>query len=199
MQSASVRSYISAIKRTLIDDGYNWDDNQLLLSSLTRACKLTNDTVKTRLPIQCGLLEVLLFEAQRKFQKENQPYLLILYQALFALGYYGLMRVGELTEGPHTLKAKDVHMATNKDKLLLVLYSSKTHDLSQRPQKIKITSSKDKRSTGYKERYFCPFNLIRQFIEARGDFLQDNEQFFCFQKQSCSKAATSKGSFEKSS
>ena len=37
MQSSIVRSYISAIKRILIDDGYPWEDNKMLLASLTKA------------------------------------------------------------------------------------------------------------------------------------------------------------------
>ena len=119
MQSSSVKSYVSAIKRILIDDGYPWDDRKILLSALTSACKLINDWVRTRLPIHCGLLEVLLFKVRRHFliMKNNQVYLMVLYQAIFALGYYSLMRVGELTLSPHTLKAKNVHLAMNKEKL----------------------------------------------------------------------------------
>ena len=123
-QSSTIKSYVSAIKKTLVDDGYEWQDNKVLLGSLTRACKLVNDRVKTRLPIQCGLLELLLFEVQKVFAARSQGYLEVLYKALFALGYYGLMRVGELTYSPHVIKAKDVHMATNRNKLLLILHSS---------------------------------------------------------------------------
>ena len=32
------------------------------------------------------------------------------------MGYYGLMRIGEISMGPHVLKAKDIHIATNKQK-----------------------------------------------------------------------------------
>ena len=92
-QSTSVKSYVSAIKKTLVIDGYKWIDEKILLSSLTRACKLVNDHVRTRFPIQCGLLEIMLFEFERIFS--TQPYLEKLYKALFALGYYGLMRIGE--------------------------------------------------------------------------------------------------------
>ena len=62
LQSNSVKSYVSAIKRILSDDGYQWDNNKMLLSSLTKACRLINDSVRTRLPIQCNLLEVILHE-----------------------------------------------------------------------------------------------------------------------------------------
>ena len=66
-QSNSMKSYVSAIKRILANDGYEWNEKKVLLSSLTRACRLINDKVKTRLPIQCGLLELILFEIQRRF------------------------------------------------------------------------------------------------------------------------------------
>ena len=66
-----------------------------------------------------------------------------MYQAVFSLAYYGMMRVGELTYSQHCLKAGDLHVAHNKNKILVVLYTSKTHGLESRPQKIKILCSPD--------------------------------------------------------
>ena len=176
MQSSTVKSYVSAIKKILITDGYKWQDSEILLSSLARACKLKNDSVRTRLPIHVSLLEMLLFEIQRIFRKRCQPYLEKLYLALFTLGYYGLMRVGELTQSPHVAKARDVHLAINKQKLLVVLYSSKTHSAGNRPQKIKITAiGKEMR-----KRNFCPFKILADFIDVRGSYLDDLEPFFIF-------------------
>ena len=139
MQSSTVKSYVSAIKKTLVMDGYQWNDDLVLVRSLAKACRIINDKVRTRLPIQCGLLELILFEVQRYFDSINQYYLKVLYTAIYIISYYGLMRIGEVTRSQHVLKAKDVHIALNKDKILLMLYSSKTHSKSSRPQKIKIT------------------------------------------------------------
>ena len=50
------------------------------------------------------------------------------------------MHVGELTASPHVLHAKNIHIGTNKNKILLILYSSKTHGKANRPQEIKITT-----------------------------------------------------------
>ena len=182
-QSQTVKSYVSAIKATLTNDGYVWDEKKVLISVLTRACKMVNDRVVTRLPIQCGLLELVLFELERKFLKTNQIYLLVLYQAIFALAYYGMFRAGELTVSQHihhTMRACNVHMGVNKEKLLVVLYTSKTHDRSQVPQKIEITSNKSEKSGYYQKRNFCPFTLVNRFIEIRGDFNTDDEPFFVF-------------------
>ena len=107
IQSSTLRSYMSAIKRILIDDGYPWDDTKLLLETLIRGCRVINDHVKTHLPIQSGLLEMILFEIRRMCN--NQYYLEILYQTILCLCYYGLFRIGELTVGGHAVKASDVH------------------------------------------------------------------------------------------
>ena len=56
-QSATVKSYISAIRHVLKVDGYQWKEETVVLSSLTRACKLINDKQHTQLPIHYKLLE----------------------------------------------------------------------------------------------------------------------------------------------
>ena len=184
MKSATVKSYVSAIKKLLIDDGYMWDDQKVLIGSLTKACKLINDRVHTRLPIQCSLLEMILFEVHRQYRVKGQLYLDTLFKALFALSYYGMMRVGEITQSDHVVKAKDVHSALNKDKILIVLYTSKTHTRGMRPQKIKITSNLTERSGFYARRTFCPFALINKFVSLRGQYMSDTEQFFVFSDRS---------------
>ena len=102
--------------------------------------------------------------------------------ALFAMGYYGLMRVGELTtnEGKHTVETADVHMALNKKKLLIVLYSSKMHSKASWPQKIKIIANKHEKTGSYAHRHFCPHTLIHNFIEVRGFYDSIHEEFFIF-------------------
>ena len=176
-QSSTIKSYTSAIKAVLVDDGYQWDNQRILLTTLTKACRLHNDRVMTRLPIQCRLLELILFEIQRLHEK--QTYLPILYKTVFSLGY-GLFRVGELTFSDHVIKAANVHVALNKEKILVVLYSSKTHNLGNHPQKVKITSNKAERTGQYSNKIFCPFKLAREFMKARGGYLSEDEPFFIF-------------------
>ena len=181
MQSRSVKSYVSAIKRVLIDDGYQWEDNKLLIGSLTKACRIINDRVTIRLPINCKLLELILFEVNRFYSLRNQHYLNILYQTLFALSYYGLMRVGEVTKSPHVVKACNIHVAKNKEKILVLLYTSKTHGCEREPQKIKITSNRNSEERDkFCSRYFCPFKLMNTYLALRGDYVDETEQFFVF-------------------
>ena len=171
---------MSAIKNTLVNDKYEWNDDLVLVRALSRACRLVNDCVRTRLPINCSLLEMILFEVQRYFREKKQYYLEIMYKALFALSYYGLMRVGETTKSPHVLKAKNVFLGENKDNVLLILDSSKTHDESTRPQRIKITANNIEKSGRYLNRHFCPFKLINKFMKIRPGYTTDDEQLFVF-------------------
>ena len=119
------RSAIFEILHSIKDDNYKWDEHQAFLSTLTKACRKINDTVHLRQPVKRLLLELILFEVGRYWK--NQPYLITLYWAFFALSYYGLFAVGELTKGDHLLKACDVHVADNKGKMLFILRTSKTH------------------------------------------------------------------------
>ena len=134
IQSSTLKSYFSAIKHVLKVDGYPWDDSKVLLSSLVRKCQFVNDKLKVRLPIQKRLLEVLLFEIERQFGA-TQPYLECMYKAIFCVAYYGMLRVGEMSASPHVIKACHVHVGNNKDKILLLLYTSKTHGLESRPRR----------------------------------------------------------------
>ena len=181
VQSATLKSYFSAIKYILKQDGYEWNDKQVILDSLVKSCKIKNDQVKVRLPIKRALLEMLLGEIGRWFGMQNpQPYLEKMYKAMFCLAYYGMMRVGELTLSPHTLKAGHIHVGNNKDKIMVVLYSSKTHGAASRPQKIKIASL----PIEVKQQNFCPIRAIQKFMEIRGPYKDKLEQFFVFSDMS---------------
>ena len=181
IQSSTLKSYISAIKGLLIDDGYNWDDSKMLIRTLSRACRLTNDRITVQLPIKLGLLEIILFELKRLFH--DRRYLALLYQTLFSVAYYGLFRVGELATGSHPIRAKDVHIQQNKNKLLFVLYTSKTHGHESRPQKIKIRANPE--FSKYKSnKFFCPFQLSREYLKLRGGYSSEDESFFVFRDQS---------------
>ena len=184
MQSSTVKSYVSAIKKLLVDDGYPWDDNKVIVGSLTKACKIINDRVHTRLPIQCSLLEMILFEVHRIYSQKGQLYLLVLYQALFALSYYGMMRISEVTQSQHVAKACNIYSARNEHKIKIVFYSSKTHGKGMRSQKIEITSNSSEKSGFYAKRNFCPFKLMNNYMDYRGDYADKNEQFFVFRDKS---------------
>ena len=139
-QSSMVRSYVCAIKSVLRDHGIQVKEDQYLIASLIKACRIINDKVHARLPIKKGMLGVLLKSLNKLFS--CQPFLRKLYRCLFSTAYFGLFWIGELTTGEHPVLAKDVQIAFNKRKILFILRSSKTHGKNSCPQLIKIVSTK---------------------------------------------------------
>ena len=183
-KSSTIKSYISAIKTVLRLDGEHIDEDKYLLKSLTRACKLNNDKVNTRLPIQKGMLAIILNQTELRFQ--SQPYLAKLYCALFTAAYFGLLRIGEVAVGNHTILAKDVHIGSNKQKLMFVLHTSKTHGLNKEPQIVKITSTSDTkiihRSNGqhFNVNNICPYSILRDYLNIRDGYRSFTEPFFVY-------------------
>ena len=98
-KSSTIKSYVSAIKDILATDGFFLDNEKLKISSLANSCKLQNDRIINKFPIQNGLLEMLLYETERSL--EQQPFLEILFKNIFCFLYYGLCRIGEVTSGNH--------------------------------------------------------------------------------------------------
>ena len=188
-QSQTVRSYISAIRNVLRDEGVILQEDNFLLNSLMRACRLCNDKVHTRLPIQKGMLSVLIKFIRVAFNERGQSYLATLYSTMLSTAYYGLFRVSELTKDKHNVLARNVQIAKNKKKLLFMLRSSKTHGEESPPQIIKISSSshqqigakKAERQVNDQSLHFCPYQLLNDYRELRGPYLTVNEPFFVLQ------------------
>ena len=118
---------------------------------------------------------------------ELQPYLRALYAALFSTAYFGLFRIGELTKGDYLVRAQDVHLATNKKKLLFVLRTSKTHWKNVKPQIIKINSrdteiiTNPRKNDRVKRHHnFCPYLILKEYAGQRKSFKTSEEPFFVF-------------------
>ena len=185
-KSTTIRSYLSAIKAILADHlNIRLNQDQYLINSLTRACKLKNDSYRVRLPVQKDLLQIMLKKIQQHFLAEGQIYLMHLYMAMISTAYYGLFRVSEITHSEHTIKAADVSIGINKCKLMFILRSTKTLYKSSKPQVVKIsaTSKTDESSTG-KEKYFCPYQLLNNYRQHRSKLSDREEEFFVFKDKS---------------
>ena len=188
-KSTTIRSYVSAIRTVLAEDGIVLNENTFLLASLTKACRIKNDRVRTRFPIQKGVLKILLKTTQTYFKKRGQPYLCKLYRAIFVAAYFGLLIVGELTASPHVILAKNVHIGDNKKKLLFLLESSKTHGKDKLPQSVKMSArSLDQYNKNKGVQYpswnkkdnICAFTILREYLRVRPmGAKKKNEQFFC--------------------
>ena len=198
-QSSTVKSYISAIRTVLKDNNIKINEDQFLITSLTKACRLVNDRVKTRLPVQKPMLEIMLRHMRECYNKKGQTYLKILYTAIFFTMYYGLFRIGELTTGDHPVLARDVHLGKNKKKLLFVLRTSKTLYKNMKPQLVKITSTKMRNKSRAKSSVSlqtsqrnsnarelpCPYQALKAYLKQRGTtYKSPSEPFFVFRDKS---------------
>ena len=178
-KSSTIKSYISAIRSVLLEDGIILCENKFLLASLTKACRYINDKVRTRLPIHKEMLIVLIRQVEADFLQIDQQYLATMYKAIFSTAYYGLFRIGELATGSHPILARDVHVGENKDKLLFVLRTSKTHWRDQKPQTVKINSAKIYNKSEPCSP-FCPFQILSEYVKARRTYRYNTEPFFVF-------------------
>ena len=110
---------------------------------------------------------------------------------MFLVAYYGLFRVGELTESQHAIKLRNVHVAQNRKRILFILPTSKTHGLEDRPQKIRL-DTRQKRKRKERQTQFCPVNMTEKYLQIRGQnsnkTINDNDQFFVFSDGSNVKA-----------
>ena len=108
-----------------------------------------------------------------------------LYKAIFASAYYGLLRISEIAKG-HPVLARDVHIGMNKNRMMFILRTSKTHWLDVEPKIVKISSHKHntfKHDTDNVDA-FCPFGILRNYIKFRTTYIEDNEPFFVFTDRS---------------
>ena len=183
LKSNTVKLYLSALRTVLAEEDIKLNEDLFLINSLTKACKIRNDQLTVRFPIQKDLLHLIIKEVRKYFTTRNQPYLEQLISAMMVAGYYGLLRAGELAQGPHTLLARNVHIGVNKKKLLFVLTTSKTHGKGDAPQLIKIASNSDKKNIRKKlpdRGKICPFKTLQDYIKIRPAAKSTEEQFFVF-------------------
>ena len=188
-QSQTVKSYISAIKTILMMENIVLNYDSFLLGAVTKACKFKNDRVRNRLPIHQDLLNIILSQVSKHFANKGQLYLGHVYSVLFSAGYYGMLRVGELTSGCHPILVTDVQLAANKKKMMFVLQTSKTHGLYDKPQLVKIKEAPDSLKGCLKHsvvdiKHYCPYQLLLTFSKVRLQYKSEIEPFFVFKDRS---------------
>lgn len=174
--SSTVETYLSGIKSMLLLDGIEINTRTTRLRSLIKACKYENDRVIQRMPIKEALLVRLVRQVDLMFHK--QPYLSILYRCMLVMGYFGMLRVGEMATGDHPILARDVHLCYRRKRVQLILRTSKSHGLGDQPQYVKFDTHDSQSYLNNK--HFCPFEIVDQFLQARGPKLSDSDPLFVF-------------------
>lgn len=178
-EEATIRSYLSAIRHELKQDGVILHEDRCKLEAIIRSSRYKNKGKRDRQGISQQMLHHLLDQVDYKYH--DQQYLKHLYKAMFVLGYYCLLRVSELTSGKHPILAKNVTAAKNKLKIQVTLLTSKTHRLRDRKQVIRFPDP-DEEVDAFKwlNTKYCPFTIIDDYIHMRQAADYPNEPFFVF-------------------
>lgn len=183
-EKATIKTYISGIKYVLRNILHiDVDDKAFQFTALIKAARYKNNKVSLRMPIKLGLLNRILEEVSNVKKLSNQPYLVALYRAMFVAAYYGLLRVGEMT-GKHALTAKNMHIARNKKKVQMRLWTSKTLKWGSWPQDIKIDGLHDCKlcyptAQGKSSEKYCPVHILAEYNALREQTKGDCK-FFTF-------------------
>lgn len=178
--SNTIGSYLSGIKSMLALDGIQINTRTARLRALIKACKYRHDRVIQRMPIKENLLVRIVKQVDRMFHK--QPYLASLYRCMLVMGYFGMLRVGEMAKGDHPVLARDVHLSHRLKKVQVILRTSKTHGLGDQPHYVKFDTH-DSRAYLY-NKHFCPYEIVREYIDIRGARWDNNDLFFVFSDHS---------------
>lgn len=183
-EKATIQTYISGIKYILRNILHvDVDDNAFRFTALIKAARYKNNKVNIRMPIKLNLLNRILETIPKIKRLQNQPYLVALYRAMFAAAYYGLLRVGEMS-GKHAVSAKNVHIARNKHKVQIRLWTSKTLKWGQWPHDIKIDGLHDCKwcypeIKGKSSHRYCLVHILDAFNKVR-DSTKGTTNFFIF-------------------
>ena len=126
LQSATVKTYISAIKGVLVEIGIRLSPDKFLLTSLTKACHLKNDVAVQHFAIRKGMLKLMIDQLDNLYignTHKQQPYLCKLFKAIYSASYYGLLRISKVAKSQHAILTCNTHIAINKNKILFILSS----------------------------------------------------------------------------
>ena len=182
-KSTTIKSYISAIRAVISNEKVKLDDQSILLGALTRACRLHVDKIQHRIPMRKGLLSLLIRSLDSFYKDNPQPYLVILFKAIFVASYYGMLCIGEVSYSKHIILAENTHIGVNKEKIMFILRSSKTHGENDKPQIIKIDSIARNLLKDLDRNVLiniCPFEILRNYITNRKKQRLPQEQLFVF-------------------
>lgn len=81
---------------------------------------------------------------------------------MMVAGYYGYLRVGEMTKSRHNILQDDMCLATNKAEVVFLIRSSKTQKRGTKPSKVEIKP--DQEDFGSK---LCPIRIMQDFCDIK--------------------------------
>ena len=156
--SASITSYTSAIG--YIHKLLNMPDptSQFLVQKLLSACNKVNNSVDTRLPITIVVLQRLVCALDHTVPN---LYLRQLFKAMYSVAFFGLMRLGEITQDSNKQVPLTIDQIQFTSSSVLLSIRKFKHNLSLKPVQLVLPAQKDKS--------ICPVNQLKKYLKLRGN------------------------------
>lgn len=170
---ATISSYMSGIRYMLRHDGIQVSNMSCKLASIIRACKVANDVVSVRRPIRKKLLKLVITAVEKRFLEKGQVFLSKLYKAMLVAGYYGYLRIGEMTKSKHNIAGRDMCIALNKNKAILLIRSSKTQKGGTIPTKVEIMPDVEDLGSRY-----SPVQILQEYCDIKNKRGVQGSKFF---------------------
>ena len=127
---------------------------QKLLSGVTRVTPPS----PPRLPITIGILAQLIYAVDHLVPQYYHKYLI---RAMLTVGFFGLMRIGELTKSKEGLVPLNLNQLTITPHLILINITHFKHNQNLRPVEVPIQPQTF--------RDICPVHHLTQYLQIRGN------------------------------
>ena len=127
--------------------------NHFIVRKVLHSLRKTNPSEDLRLPITIEILQRII---PRLREIGLNAFLQSMYRAMFLLSFYAFLRLGEVTQSPHNLQYKDIHIRLSS---ILVQFHSHKHSTG------KTTTIEVNRQN---DNTLCPVQALEDFLKRRG-------------------------------
>ncbi len=152
-----MKTYISGVRFRLRADGQKLDTDMFILNHLIKGTGLEHTKFHVKLPITLHMLPKLV-----KFLEvitRGDAYERSLFQAIFVVAYFGLVRISEFCGKTHSIRVKDVLINRNEGMVHTLLLRSKANK-TKFLERIIL-------SQYHKQLFACSVHIVDNFMAKR--------------------------------
>ena len=163
---ATMSTYISAIGYVHRIRGHYDPTSHPAVQKMLAATHKLNPRVDTRLPITIIILKRLVSALN---DTVSNPYIRLLFHAMYIIAFFGLMRVGEITRAKNGVVALYLHQVQVMPEYIVLTISHFKHNLTCKPIELVLPAQADVD--------ICPVRVMQRYLSVRG--LHDGP-LFCY-------------------
>ena len=157
LSSSTVLSYVSAIGFVHRFKGLTDPTSTTVVHKLLAAANKFKPKMDSRLPITLIILHNLV---QSLRHTVSNPYTRTLFHAMYVVAFFGLMRIGEITQSKDGVVALYLDQLQVFQNYIIITISHFKHNVSLRPIQLVLPSQSDP--------VICPVQAIKSYLSVRG-------------------------------